>query len=269
MPRLVMNPPSWWKPDPNQVRKTVDEEEDRRLTESIRRWGVLQPPGALEDGTGQFGHRRARCALAAGLEVMPFYILERPMAEGELRGSTLITQLTENIQRLPLTDPEVYLACKEICRLYDGWQKKDLANHLGKSASWVTHALSPDDLIPPAREAFLGGAFGFSVAYEISKAPESVQPLLLAAQRSGASRAELARQVRRSHAAAEPVAKVSRVKCQLAGACVTVAAAGDALTLDSLIETLSDLLKTARRASDQGWTVSTFARALRDKASHD
>ena len=253
---------TWFRPDPKQARKHTDAEEDRQLTESIREHGILQPPGALPDGKGIFGHRRVRCALAAGRKEAVFYLLDKPMSESEVR----ILQLTENIQRQDLTDVDLYLAVTELMALNPAWLKKDIAAHLHKDASMVTRILCVADLIPAAREAFLDGAFGFSKAYTIVKAgSEPGQRQMLASLLSGTSRDEGERQVRRQRHAQAPAVRVSRVKCPLpSGAVVQVS--GEGINLDEAIEAAQEWVKEAKKAREQGLDAKTFERVCRDKA---
>ena len=125
MPKQLILPLEKVKPAANQPRKVIDAEEDRQLTESIRQHGILQPPGILPDGTLLWGQRRIRCGLAAGLKESTFMVLDKPMTETEVR----ILSLTENIQRLQLSDAELYLACKELLSLNP---------RIGSTRTWPT-----------------------------------------------------------------------------------------------------------------------------------
>lgn len=49
------------------------------------------------------------------------------------------------------------------------------------------------------------------------------------------------------------------------GVSVMLAGVGQGLTLEDVIETLSDLLKEARKAKDQGLDSKTFTAVLKDK----
>ena len=50
------------------------------------------------------------------------------------------------------------------------------------------------------------------------------------------------------------------------GVCVTLAGVGQGLTLDDVIQTLTDLLKEAKRANEQGLDSRTFSAVMKDKA---
>lgn len=195
-----------------------------------------------------------------GLESLNVVVIDRSLSDSDTR----LISLSENLHRTDLSDPEVYLGVKALATLNPIWLKKDLAAHLHKDASWVTRILAIDDLIPAAREAFLGGAFGLSVAYEISKASAEEQHALLAAKLSGASRDEIGRQGRKQRKGT-PTVRVGRIKCPLpSGAVVQVS--GQAISLEDMIDVLVELLKAAKKASDEHWDAKTFERVCKDKA---
>lgn len=259
MPKLEIHPLTWpWDDSPA---RHIDEEKDRELTESIKAHGILQPPGVLAAGKVVFGRRRVRCGLAAGLKETLFYILDKPVSEDEVP----ILELTENIQRQDLTEPELYLRIKDVWARNPTWQRQDLAAKISKSTSMLTRILSVDGLIPEAREAFLAGEFGFSKAYAIFKAgTEQGQRDMLAAIRSGASRDEAERRRRREQGRAAPAVRMRRVKIAMPqGASVIVS--GNDLSMSDLVELLSETLKEARRAAEQ-YDVKTFQSMMRDKA---
>ena len=193
MPELLTKPVSWFVPDPNQPRKSYAKKELLELAESLITDGQFQPVGARPDGMLIWGGRRLAAAQLGGIKELSVIITDRLLSDTAIR----IIQLGENLHRSSWADREVYLAVKELRTLNPTWLKKDFAAHLHKDASMITRILSVDDLIPEAREAFLDGAFGFSVAYGISKATAEQQHLLLASKLSGVSRDEIERQGRK------------------------------------------------------------------------
>ncbi|HEU5424835.1 MAG TPA: ParB/RepB/Spo0J family partition protein, partial [Nitrolancea sp.] len=85
-------------PDPQQPRRSFDEERLEELAASIRREGVLQPIAVRYDRDGEryvilHGERRWRAARLAGLHAIPAVV--REVAE-ERR---LLQQLMENVVR--------------------------------------------------------------------------------------------------------------------------------------------------------------------------
>lgn len=256
---LTKKPIPWFKIGTNP-RKSFNEAEDRALGESMQRIGQLQPVGAMADGTLLWGERRYRAAQLMGIGELAVIVTDKPLSDSQIR----VVQLSENLLRLDLADAEVYLTAKELQTLNPTWLKKDFAAHLHRDASTITRIFSVDDLIPEAKDAFLSGAFGFSVAYGISKATAEQQHLLLASKLSGVSRDEIERQGRKQRNGT-PAVRVSRIVCPLpSGAVVQVS--GQKLSLDDVTEAIAELLKMAKRASGQGMCAKTFERMCQDKA---
>jgi ParB-like chromosome segregation protein Spo0J len=261
-PEIKRAPLSWFKEDPNQPRKTFDVAELRLLGEDMRDNGQHQAAGALPDGTLIYGGRRVAAAKLVGLPYLEVKIYDGLLTPTQIK----VIQLTENLHRVDLCDQEVYLAAVELRRVNPTWKKQDLAAALHRSASAITHISSVDTLIPAAKEAFLGKAFGFSVAYEISKAESpQAQQELLAARFNGASRASISRQHGKAgNGNQQMAAKVQRAKFQLAKACVTIA--GKFLSFDDIIESCLEGAKVARKAKEEGISIKTLEKSLGEKA---
>ena len=87
------------RPNPQQPRRSFDEESLSELAESIRRYGILQPLTVRRQGTGYelvAGERRLRAAAMAGLREVPCLVAQ----VGE-EDSALLA-LMENLQRRDL-----------------------------------------------------------------------------------------------------------------------------------------------------------------------
>jgi len=259
MPQLQTKPLSWFKINPSNPRKSRNPEFLRSLGESMKSEGQLQPVGANPDGLLLYGESRFLAAKMVGLDSLDVIVIDRPISVSQ----SLVVPLAENIHRSNLSDAEVYLAMKELAALNPTWQKKDLAAHMHRDASWVTRIQAIDDLIPAAREAFLGGAFGFSVAYEISKASPQEQQELLEATLTGASREEIARRGRKQRNGT-PAVKVDHVKIALPNN-VAVVLSGNALDMAEVVTVLATVLKEAKRAAAQ-YDVKTFQSMMKDRA---
>ena len=142
--------------DPNQPRRTFDEEKLQELAESIKLYGVLSPilvrAGALP---GRYtiisGERRYRASQLAGLAAIPAIVSQ---GEGE-DSRTLAIQLVENLQRDDLSSLE---RAQAIGALRDGHNLsiRDIAEKLSISKSAVQRSLEilslPDDLLNALRE---------------------------------------------------------------------------------------------------------------------
>ncbi|WP_282129929.1 ParB/RepB/Spo0J family partition protein [Roseobacter litoralis] len=132
--------------DPDQPRRTFDEDKLNALSDSIRAQGVLQPITVQpENADGKYliimGERRWRAAQLAGLTVIPAIVRD---ATSELRA----IQLTENVQRADLTTMEIAQAVEHMRK--NGKKRSEIAKALGWSDSAVSRyagiAKMPDEL---------------------------------------------------------------------------------------------------------------------------
>ena len=89
--------------------------------------------------------------------------------------------------------------------------------------------------------------------------------MYLAGTTSAAQIAELSRKARKP-ASAGATSTVKRITCQVPGKCATVVVSGEAISLDGMIEALSELMKEAKKASERGLDAKTFERVCRDLA---
>ncbi len=124
--------------NPNQPRKTFDEESLRELADSIREHGIIQPVIVEEDGDGMYlivaGERRSRAARMAGLREIPA-IIRNYSDERRLEVA-----LIENVQRADLNPVEEAAAYRRLMEL-TGLSQEDVAARVGKNRSTVANAL--------------------------------------------------------------------------------------------------------------------------------
>lgn len=253
-------PLTWFKPDPAQPRRQFDEDELRRLGESLT-VRQLQPVLARPDGTLIAGERRLRAATLAGLTHLDVVITDEALTPTQLRGA----QVEENLHRSDLTDFEKWKAFAELLALNPGWTNRDLAAHLHLSEPTVTKYLSPSKCVPEVRAALEAGTLGITDVYTISRAGPDEQRDLLRLKLAGESRDALATRVKRQKAATAEAVRVKRVACPLPSG-VSVVAAGRELSLDELIDSLGEAQKEARKAREQGLDIRTFSKVMADKA---
>jgi ParB family chromosome partitioning protein len=127
------------RPNPEQPRKTFDDESLTELADSIRRHGVLQPLLVSEDGSGRYlviaGERRWRAARLAGLKTVPAVIRERLGEHDELALA-----LVENLQRRDLSALEEARAFEHL-RSEHGLSQAEIAKQVGMDRSTVANAL--------------------------------------------------------------------------------------------------------------------------------
>ena len=125
------------EPNPNQPRKTFDEDKLQELADSIKQYGVIQPI-IVQDRKDHYeivaGERRWRAAMKAGLKEVPVII--RNFTEKEIVEISLI----ENIQREDLNPIEEALGYKTLLTKYD-LKQDEVAEIVSKSRTTVTNSM--------------------------------------------------------------------------------------------------------------------------------
>lgn len=170
------------RPNPQQPRRSFPEDALAELTESIRRYGILQPLTVRRAG-GDFeliaGERRLRAARLAGLREVPCLIAR----VGE-EDSALLA-LIENLQRRDLDYWEEADALARLIRRYDLTQEQ-AAEKLGKSQSTVANKLRLLRLPEPVRAAAQKYALTERHARALLRLPDGEEQRL-AVERIGAA----------------------------------------------------------------------------------
>jgi ParB/RepB/Spo0J family partition protein len=250
-----------------QLRRQVCDEADAQLTESIRKYGVLQPVGAVPEGDrGKliWGHRRVRCAVAAELTEIPVVILHRNMTEGEF----LTLQMLENVQRESLSPYDMYMGCVRLMEANKHWRQKDVAAALNLSEKSISFALSPAKLGNDWKEALKGGKVTLNdtaIAARLEAA--EAQSGLLKLKLDGASPdafQQAAQQAVRTPSQASRV-KLPRITMRLFGSKTVTVSAADT-DVDGLVEILQTALELARKAKREGIDVKTAEKVWKDKS---
>lgn len=125
-------------PNPDQPRRTFDEETLDELAASIRELGIIQPLSLRDTGDGTYqiiaGERRWRAAKLAGIATVPAYV--RTASDSEVTEMALI----ENIQREDLNAIEVALAFRKLIDTYSLTQDR-LSERLGKKRATIANHL--------------------------------------------------------------------------------------------------------------------------------
>ena len=125
-------------PNPDQPRRTFDDDSLEELAASIRELGIVQPLTLrlASDGNYQIiaGERRWRAASRAGLASVPAYV--RLASDSEMTEMALI----ENIQREDLNSIEVALGFKQLIDKYSLTQEL-LSERLGKNRATIANHL--------------------------------------------------------------------------------------------------------------------------------
>ena len=124
--------------NPDQPRRTFDEEALLELADSIREHGVISPITLRDNGDGTYmiiaGERRFRASKMAGLERIPAYI--RTAKDEQVMEWSLI----ENIQREDLDAIEIALAYQRLMDDYNLTQER-MSERVGKKRATVANYL--------------------------------------------------------------------------------------------------------------------------------
>ncbi len=125
-------------PNPDQPRRSFDEEALKELATSIAELGIIQPLSLRKIGPEDYqiiaGERRFRAAKLAGLTSVPAYI--RTANDAELTEMALI----ENIQREDLNAIEIALTFKKLIEQYNLTQER-LSERIGKKRTTIANFL--------------------------------------------------------------------------------------------------------------------------------
>ncbi|MDA8373134.1 MAG: ParB/RepB/Spo0J family partition protein [Actinomycetota bacterium] len=126
------------RPNPNQPRKSFDEETLAALAASVASMGVIQPILVREHEDGQYeiiaGERRWRAARRVGLDFIPA-IVQSADAKVSIEQA-----LVENLHREDLNPIEEATAYQSLVEEF-GFTHESLASRIGKSRAVITNAL--------------------------------------------------------------------------------------------------------------------------------
>ncbi|HEX4610071.1 MAG TPA: ParB/RepB/Spo0J family partition protein [Urbifossiella sp.] len=257
-------------PDSAQPRTAMTVAELEALAASIKGRGLLNPLHVQEaDANGRHvivsGHRRHAALVRLGAPSAACVITARPPDEADV----LAEQLTENLLRenlSPIDEAEGYRRYMAL----RGVTAAQAADDLHVPPARISRVLPLLDLPADLREHIHAGRIPKDTAYHLSRIPvgDERTQLLARAAAGCLSRDEAARIAKstRPRPAAAESAPIRRVTCPLGGGrSLTVTAA--AIRMDTLIDTLEDVLKEARKARAQGWDVGTLAKVFRDRAA--
>lgn len=125
-------------PNENQPRRVFDEEKIKDLSESIKKYGVLQPIVLKPDEFGKYmiiaGERRYRASKMANLTEIPAVLRDIPIKE------IMEIALIENLQREELTPIEEALGYKSLIENYKLTQE-EISEAIRKSRPHIANML--------------------------------------------------------------------------------------------------------------------------------
>jgi ParB/RepB/Spo0J family partition protein len=258
---LTSKPLTFFRPDPNQPRKSFDNGELTALGESLKK-KQLVPVLARPDGLILDGHRRFLAAKLVGLEQLDVILSDEALTPAQIKEIQLVSAL----HRADLTPYEQFQGCKDWGMLNPGATAKDLAVKLDRDPSTLVRIFSLSKCIPAVQQAAAEGRLGLSEWYAISKCGEAEQNAMLAAKLAGASRDELEQQGRKLRKGESSGIKVNRLKIPLGAQGRSVTIAGSNLSLDDAIEILQETLKFARKAQSENLDGKTWERVMKQKS---
>ena len=188
--QLLYLPLAALAPDLNQPRRELENDSAsiteahtlQGLANSILEVGILQPirVRAVVDASGApsytivSGQRRFEAAKMVGLETLPCIVIDAPADASQ----TLVSQVSENLQRKAMTASELALAVQTLVQ--SGATQDVVAHKLGIQASQVTLLLNLLVLQGPVKEAFERGRIESPrAAYDLNKLPAQLQEQLI------------------------------------------------------------------------------------------
>lgn len=136
-------------PNPSQPRRQFDEKAIAELSQSIKRYGVLQPILVTPNKSKYIiiaGERRWRAAQMAGLDSIPAVVHKRKELE------QIEIALIENVQRVDLTALEQAISIEKLHSQFN-FTYDDIAKRLGKASSTVTNIVRLLKLPQQAKDA--------------------------------------------------------------------------------------------------------------------
>ena len=162
-------------PNPNQPRKTFNENELNDLTESVREKGVLSPIilRTVKDKPYLYeivaGERRYRAAQRAGLSKIPAVV--KTLSDKDSAEIALI----ENVQRENLNPIEEAEGYKDLMEKYQN-SLEDVSKLIGKSVSYIRNLMRINSLPESVKELIKEGKISASHARTIavSENPEQL-----------------------------------------------------------------------------------------------
>ncbi len=125
------------RPNPHQPRTVFEREALAALSDSIKRYGILQPISVREEKDGYeiiAGERRFRAAVQAGLATVPCLVYT---VDGEASAELSVM---ENLLREDLNLFETAAAIDSLCREF-GLTQEQVAERLSVSQSYVANKL--------------------------------------------------------------------------------------------------------------------------------
>lgn len=248
---------------PSQPRTAVDPDYCGNLGENMKANGQKVPVIGYWKGDRFIlcdGGCRLEGARLAGIPEL----LALDLGKEPTRLELLMAQASIDLHRQHLPPIDRARLFANLCKEH-GCTARKLAEMLHVSEAVISRAMAllqlPEDLQQQVNDGSLDARRGYLLTQEV----DPVRQRELALQAATLSRDELAKRVRKPKQGDTPQVRMKRIICPLPSG-VSIAVSGADLSLDDLIEALSEALKEARRAREQSLDARTFAAVARDKA---
>ncbi len=161
------------KPDPNQPRKTFDEKQLVQLSESIKKYGVLQPITVRQMDSHYvivMGERRYRSSKLASKKTIPCIV------KNYENNDVLEVQIIENLQR---KDVEPTEEAEAIAYLSDKYSAFEIAKRLGRTDNFIRQRLKLAGLIEGFKHFVRNGEMTISLGVGVALFEPEEQQLML------------------------------------------------------------------------------------------
>ncbi|WP_299215834.1 ParB/RepB/Spo0J family partition protein [uncultured Dokdonia sp.] len=161
------------KPDPEQPRKTFNEDALKQLSESIEKHGVLQPI-TIRQLNGQYvivmGERRYRASKLAGKKTIPCIVRTYE------NNDVLEVQIIENLQR---QDVEPTEEADAIAYLSEKYAPTEIAKRLGRTDNFIRQRLKLAGLIDGFKQFVRNGEMTISLGVGVALFEPEEQQMML------------------------------------------------------------------------------------------
>lgn len=248
---------------PSQPRSVVDPDYCRSLGENMKANGQKVPVIGYTKGERFIlcdGGCRLEGARLAGIPEL----LALDLGKEPTRLELLMAQASIDLHRQHLPPIDRARLFASLCKEQSCTARK-LAEMLHVSEAVISRAIAllqlPDDIQQQVNAGKLDARRG----YVLSQEQDPARQRELASQAAELSREELERRVRGPKQSDTPQVRMKRILCPLPSG-VSISVSGADLSLDDLIEALSEAQKEARKAREQSLDAKTFAAVMRDKA---
>jgi len=246
--------------DPDQPRRSMDQEALEQLAGNIEQLGQLQPIIVYRID-GRFciadGHRRFAAMTMRNADRINALVLDEKPPPDIL----LMTQLAANCHRAGLKPVELAESLNRLKEL-NGWTNAEVARKMSLSKAKVTQVMSYLGLPTNVKEMLNRGSLPGSTAYAISRAPDEAtqKQMLQDALQGNLKRDEASRRVTRKSESKRQV----RSTFPLTKATIVITTP-QRLSFDDIIAIGNELNRECRQATRQGIDVSTLERVLHDQ----